>query len=101
VVLVPLREVQAYSRLAALVALRLEDFIDPARGVLLLAGKMLIFGKQRVGSRLEGTEHRRSFRFREPIRLRRQILDRLVNGFAGVPLFAGNLPLAFPVEVVM
>ncbi len=99
VVLVPLGEVQAHPRLAALVALRLEDFKDLVRGVLLLAGKMVILGEQRVRSRLEGTEHRCSFRLAESVGLRRQILDRLVNGFAGVPLFARNLPLAFPVEV--
>src|SRR6266568_2089235 len=71
VVLVPLREVQAYPRFTALVALPLEDFIDLMSRVLLLAGQMLIFGKQRVSSCLERTEHRRRFLFREPVGLRR------------------------------
>jgi hypothetical protein len=58
VALVPLRQVQAHSRLTALIALCLEQLIDLMPGVLLLGRQMRIFGQQFVGSCPESTEHR-------------------------------------------
>ncbi len=56
--LVPLRQVQAHSRLTALIALGLEQLIDLVSGILLLGRQMRIFSQQFVRSCPKGTEHR-------------------------------------------
>ena len=50
VALVPLRQVQAYPRLTALIALGLQQFVDFVARVLLLGRQMHIFGQQFVGA---------------------------------------------------
>src|SRR6266496_24209 len=57
VLLVPLRQVQAHSRLTALIALCLEQLVDLMSGILLLGWQMHIFSQQFVRSGPKGTEH--------------------------------------------
>jgi hypothetical protein len=61
---------------------------------------MRILSQQFVGSCSEGTEYGCWLGFAQLVGLRRLIVDGLINGFAGMALFASNLPLAFAVEVV-
>jgi hypothetical protein len=93
VALVPLRQVQAHSRLTALIALCLEQLVDLVSRVLLLGRQMRIFSQQFVGSCPKGSEHRGRLRFAEPVGPRRLIVDRLIDGFARMAVFAGDLPL--------
>jgi hypothetical protein len=55
---------------------------------------MGVFGQQFVGAGAKGSEHRGRLRFGEPVGLRWLIVDRFIDGFAGMVLFAGDLPLA-------
>src|SRR6266436_8962491 len=87
---------EADSRLTALIA----QFIDLVSTVLLLGWQMRIFSQQFISSCSERTENGCWLGFGQLVGLRRLIGDGLINGFAGMALFAGNLPLAFAVEVV-
>ncbi len=98
--LVPLRQMQAYPRLTALIALGLEQLVDLVSRVLLLGRQVRIFGQQFVGAGPKGSEHRRSLRFAEPVGLRWLIVDRLIHGFARMVVFAGDLSLTFAFQVV-
>jgi hypothetical protein len=98
--LVPLGHMQPHAHFAALIALGLEQLIDLVSRVLLLAGQMLVFGQQFVGAGAKGAEHRGGFRFGEPGGLRRLIVDRFIDGFARMVLFAGDLPFTLAFQVV-
>jgi hypothetical protein len=98
--LVPLRHMETHPRLTALIALGLEQLIDLVPGILLLGRQMRIFGQQFVGSCPKGSEDRGRLRFAEPVGLRRLIVDRLIDGFARMAVFAGDLPLTLAFQVV-
>jgi hypothetical protein len=98
--LVPLRQMQAHPRLTALIALGLEHLIDLVPGVLLLGRQMRIFGQQFVGSCPKGSEHRGWLRFAESVGPWRLIVNRLIDGFARMAVFAGDLSLTLAFHVV-
>lgn len=98
--LIPLTHVEANARLTALVAFLSEEFIDLVRRVLLLAREVGVLGQQFICPSSIRTEHRRWLGLSEPLGLDWPVLNRLSDGFAGMPLLAGDLPLAFPFEVV-
>jgi hypothetical protein len=91
---------QANPRLRALVAFLSQAFVDLVRGVLLFAGQMAILGQQFICAFTIGTEDRCRLGLSESVGLGWPILNRLIDGFAGMSLLAGDLPLAFPFEVV-
>jgi hypothetical protein len=91
---------QTHPCLAALVAFLSQAFIDLVRRVLLFARQLGILGQQLICSRALRTEDRRWLGLSEPVGLGWPILNRLIDGFARMPLLAGDLPLAFPFEVV-
>ena len=84
---------QAYPRLTALIALGLQQLVDFVTRVLLLGRQMRIFGQQFVGACPKGSEDRGRLRFAEPVGLRRLIVDCLIDGFARMAVFAGDLSL--------
>jgi hypothetical protein len=72
-----------------------QTFVDLVRGVLLFAGQMGILGQQLICALPIGTEDRCWLGPSESVGLGWPILNRLIDGFAGMSLLAGDLPLAF------
>src|SRR5581483_216641 len=91
---------QANPCLTALIAFLSQEFIDLVCRVLLLAWQVDILGQQLICTFTIGTEDRCWLRFAQPVGLRWPILNGFINRFAGMSLFAGDLPLAFLFKVV-
>src|SRR5690242_18266859 len=91
---------QAHPSFRALIPFLLEQFIQLVCSVALLAWQLGILSEQFISPLTIRSPHWRWLGFAQSVGLGWPIENSLINGFPGMPLFAGNLPLTFPFQIV-